>query len=182
MSVTAWLALTEDEPGELIDGRLVEEEVPDATHELIVMWLGRVLGNWLGGRGLVLGSELRVLVGQNTGRKPDLAIYLEGSPLPPRRGPITSPPDILVEVVSPSPRDERRARVEKMAEYARFGVRYYWLVDPALGSVEMFELVDSRYSKAVGVTGGSITEVPGCARLNLDVDALWRELARLPEG
>jgi Uma2 family endonuclease len=182
MSVAAWLALGEDEPGELVDGRWVEEEVPDATHELIVMWLGRILGNWLNGKGLVLGSELRILVAEKTGRKPDLAVYLEGSALPPRRGPITSPPDVLVEVVSPSPRDERRDRVEKMAEYARFGVHHYWLVDPALGCIEMFELIDSRYSKAVGVTSGKITEVPGCPGLILDIDALWLELARLPES
>jgi Uma2 family endonuclease len=182
MSASAWLALAEDEPGELVDGCWVEEEVPDATHELIVMGLGRMIGNGLNGRGLVLGSDLRILVAEKTGRKPDLTVYLEGSPLPARRGPITSPPDILVEVVSPSPRDERRDRVEKMAEYARFGVHYYWLIEPALGCVEMFELIDARYSKAVGVTGGTIVEVPGCIGLSLDVDALWAELARLAEA
>ncbi|MBN1611461.1 MAG: Uma2 family endonuclease [Polyangiaceae bacterium] len=182
MSVAAWLDLDEDDPGELVRGQLTEEEVPDATHELIVAWLVWTLKNWLGSRGLVLGSDLRVLVGDETGRKPDLTVYLDGSRLPPRNGPVTSPPDLLVEVISPSPRDERRDRVEKMAEYAQFGVRYYWLVDPALGSFEMFELVDGRYSKAVGATAGVVTDVPGCQGLRLDVDALWRELARLPES
>jgi Uma2 family endonuclease len=182
MSVAAWLALDEDESGELVCGRLVEEEVPDATHEAVVAWLLWTLKTWLGARGLVLGSELKVLVGEKTGRRPDLVVYLPGSPLPPRRGAITAPPDLLVEVVSPSPRDERRDRVEKMAEYAQFGVRYYWLVDAALGSFEMFELIDGRYSKAVGVTAGTIRDVPGCPGLSVDVDALWQELARLPEA
>ena len=45
----------------------------------------------------------------------------------------------------------------------------------------MFELIDGRYSKAVGVTRGIISDVPGCPRLSIDVDALWQELARLPE-
>ena len=83
--------------------------------------------------------------------------------------------------MSPSPRDERRDRIEKMSEYAAFGVRYYWLVDPALGSLEVFELVHGRYTKAVGVTAGVVRDVPGCPGLQVDVDALWNELARLPE-
>ena len=109
-----------------------------------------------------------------------MVVFLPGSSVPPRRGPITQPPDILVEVVTPSPRDERRDRVEKMAEYAQFGVRYYWLIDPALGSIEIFELTTERlYQKVVGVTSGLIDSVPGCPGLKLDVDALWNELARL---
>jgi Uma2 family endonuclease len=182
MTVEAWLELAEDEPGELVGGHRVEEEQPDATHEVVVAWLLWVFKSWLGPRGLVLGSDLEILVSEKTGRKPDLVVYLEGTELPPRTGPVTKPPDLLVEVVSPSPRDERRDRVEKMAEYAQFGVRYYWLVDAALGSVEIFELIAGRYTKAVGVTDGLIREVPGCPGFQLDVDALWSELSRLPEA
>lgn len=181
MSVAAWVALAEDEPGELVHGCLQEEEVRDATHEAVVAWLLWTLKNWLGARGLVLGSELKVLVAETTGRKPDLVVYLEGSRLPPRKGPVRHPPDLLIEVVSPSPRDERRDRIEKMAEYAAFGVQYYWLVDAALGSLEVFELIGGRYAKAVGVTAGVVSDVPGCEGLRIDVDALWSELARLPE-
>ncbi len=97
----------------------------------------------------------------------------------PRRGPIVEPPDIIVELVSPSPRDERRDRVQTMSEYARFGVRYYWLVDPALGTFEIFERSPSGYTQVVAVTGGRIESVPGCAGLTIDVDGLWLELARL---
>ncbi len=109
-------------------------------------------------------------------------VFLPGAAAPPRRGPITKPPDILVEIVTPSPRDERRDRIEKMAEYAHFGVKYYWLIDPALGSLEIFELTpEGYYQKVVGVTLGTIDPVPGCAGLKVEVDALWSELARLAE-
>lgn len=182
MSPDDWVAMSEDEPGELVQGRLVEEEVPDAIHELAVTWLTTVLRLWLGGRGFVLGSELKVMVAPRTGRKPDAVVFLEGSAAPPKRGPINAPPDIVIEVVTPSPRDERRDRVEKMADYARFGVRYYWLVDPALGSFEIFVLTPAAtYEKRIGVTGGSIGDVPGCPELLLDVDGLWQELSRLPD-
>jgi Uma2 family endonuclease len=133
-----WLELDEDVPGEWVGSRVVEEEVPDAVHELTISWLIALFRPWLGQRGFVFGSELKLVVAKDTGRKPDIVVFLPGSPAPPRTGPITLPPDLVVEVVTPSPRDERRDRIEKMAEYARFGVPHYWLVDPALGSVEIF--------------------------------------------
>ena len=39
MTTSEWAELSEDVPGELVDGRLVEEEVPDYAHEVIVAWL-----------------------------------------------------------------------------------------------------------------------------------------------
>lgn len=39
LSLDEWFALAEDEPGELVDGRLEEEEVPDYLHELLVALL-----------------------------------------------------------------------------------------------------------------------------------------------
>lgn len=183
MTAEEWLALDEDEGGEWVDGRLVEEEVPDFAHELTIAWLIQVVGLWIRGRGFVAGSELKVLTSATRGRKPDMSIFLPGGEPPPRTGPIRRPPDVVVEVVTPTPRDERRDRVEKMAEYARFGVRYYWLVDPALSSFEIFErTTEGNYQKLVGVTSGRIDAVPGCDGLSIDVDALWAELARLGDA
>lgn len=183
LSLDEWLSLDEDEAGEWVDGLLEEEEVPDFTHELTISWLIRIVGTWLGTRGFVVGSELKILTAPRRGRKPDLAIILPGSKAPPRAGPLREPPDILVEVVTPTPRDERRDRVEKMSEYATFGVSYYWLVDPALTAFEIFERTGTgNYQKLVGVTSGRIDPVPGCAGLVIDVDALWAELARLGDA
>jgi Uma2 family endonuclease len=182
LEVEDWLLLPEDEAGELVAGRLEEEEVPDAVHELSVAWLIRILGNWLGQRGFVFGSELKTLTGPASGRKPDVSVFLAGRAAPPRRGAIRQPADILVEVVSPSPRDERRDRVEKMAEYAAFGVRFYWLLDPALGSFEIFDRnSDGNYVKIIGATAGLVDSIPGCEGLVIDLDALWLELARLSD-
>jgi Uma2 family endonuclease len=174
--------LGEDEPGELVDGYLEDEEMPDAVHELAVTWLTALVRMWLGASGFVFGSEVKLAIFQKTGRKADISVYLPGRAAPPRRGPLTDPPDVVVEVVTPTPRDERRDRVEKMEEYARFGVRWYWIVDPALGTFEIFSLeADGRYKKSVGVTQGVIDPVPGCEGLRLDVDALWTELTRLAD-
>ncbi|MEA2599037.1 MAG: hypothetical protein QOF89_29 [Acidobacteriota bacterium] len=175
LSLDEWFALAEDEPGELVNGRLEEEEVPDYLHELLVMLLGRLLGNWifpLGG--LVAGSEAKFAVGSQRGRKPDLTVYLPGSRRPPARGLIRIPPDIAIEIVSPTPRDGRRDRVEKLADYAAFGVAWYWLLDPQLRSLEILELdAQGRYLHVLGASTGILEKIPGCEWLTLDLDALW---------
>jgi Uma2 family endonuclease len=180
LTLEEWAALPEDDEGELVDGILVEEEVPDYVHEVVVIWLARRIGNWLEGRGgFVGGSEAKFGVRQRRGRKPDVTVYLPGSPPPQARGLVTTPPDIAIEVVSPSPRDERRDRIEKAEDYAAFGVKYYWIVDPALRLVEILELgADGRYVRALAAASGSV-DVPGCEGLALPLDELWSEIDRL---
>jgi Uma2 family endonuclease len=180
LSIEEWAALPEDAPGELVDGRLTEEEVPDPIHELAVTWLTMRFRAWLGQRGgFVFGSDVKFVVTPTRGRKPDISVYLPGRHAPPRRGVLRDSPDIVVEVVSPSPSDERRDRVDKMDEYAAFGVRFYWLVDPALGSIEVFELHDGRFARAAAATTGQLRDAPGCPGMRVDLDELWAELARL---
>jgi len=181
LSMTEWLALPEDEPGELVDGRLEEEEVPDFVHEILVMLLGQLFANWVFPRGgAVAGSEAKLALRSGRGRKADLLVYFPGSSLPARRGAIREAPDLVVEIVSPTPRDTRRDRVEKVNEYAAFGIRYYWIVDPELKSLEILELgADGRYVHALGATSGSVDPVPGCEGLVVDLDALWAAVDRL---
>src|SRR5438093_284464 len=119
LTLEQWAAMPEDEPGELVDGRLEEEEMPDFVHELIVTWLGHAFRSWLSGLGgFVGGSGVKFAVGLRRGRKPDLSVYLAGGGRPPRRGLVRLPPDIVVEVISPRPADVRRDRVEKMNDSA----------------------------------------------------------------
>jgi hypothetical protein len=64
MTLDEWADLDEDEPGELVDGRLEEEEAPSFLQEALVAWLVWVLGTWAVPPGR-LGIRLR---GQVRGR------------------------------------------------------------------------------------------------------------------
>ena len=178
MTIKEWADLPADVRGELVDGHLTEEEMPTRAHERVVTWLLVFFSRWLDSRGgEVTGSEMKYAVSARKGRKPDVTVFLPGRPpLSGSERVTTVPSDIAVEVITPTPRDTRRDRIDKAHEYARFGVRWYWLVDPAVGTLEIFELgARGRYELAVAASTGKV-KVPGCRGLVLDLDALWRKV------
>jgi len=180
MTIEEWAYLDEDEPGELVDGRLEEEEAPSYLHEAVVAWFIHVLRAWAAARGgWVFGSESKFAVALRRGRKPDVSVYFPGAPLPGSRDAIARvPPQIMVEVLSPRPRDARRDRIDKTRDYAGFGVRQYWIVDPEVRALEILELgADGRYTIALTAAEGTHS-VAGCEKLTIDLDALWAELDR----
>ena len=176
MTVEEWGALDEDIEGELVDGILEEEEMATFLHEIVVMWLAQTLRSWVRRRhGYVAGSEAKIAVGPRRGRKPDLSVYLRGKAPALADTLVRTPPHIVVEVVSPRPRDARRDR-EKISDYARTGIRYYWLLDPQLRTLEILELeASAHYRVAVARSRGKL-RVPGCPGLALNLDDLWAEV------
>ena len=177
LTLEEWAQLDEDVEGELVDGTLEEEEIPSFLHEIIVSWLNAALRRWVRHRGgQVAGSETKIAVGARRGRKPDLSVYLR-SHLPALDDALVRvTPYLVVEVTSPRPRDARRDRVDKLRDYARTGIRYYWILDPRLRSLEVFELAATgRYSLALTASEGRV-RIPGCQGLALDLGGLWKEI------
>ena len=178
MTLREWGELPDDVSAELVDGVLVDDEVTTETHDVIANYLGTFFGSAFWTRGGAVFVERKFGVARYTGRKPDLAVFLPGPKRLTASARVTmTPPDIAIEVITPTPRDTRRDRVEKRRDYARFGIRWYWIIDPALQTIEILGLArNGRYEHVVDATSGKL-RVPGCRGLVLDVDLMWR-LAR----
>jgi Uma2 family endonuclease len=99
-----FVALEEDDPRELIDGELVEVEVPTVKHEEIVIRLGFYLHGWTvqGHGGRVLASGYKIRVSDRRGVMPDLQLYRRGNDalLDQDKGLVRGRPDLVVEIVS----------------------------------------------------------------------------------
>lgn len=113
---------------ELIDGQVVVV-TPSWLHQRIVTTLLALIWQWIRageGRGEVTFNP-RVQITHNRGYLPDLAWYREERVAADGTQP-DGPPDLAVEVLSPSTRAFDLVR--KRADYARIGVGELWLIDP----------------------------------------------------
>jgi Uma2 family endonuclease len=66
------------------------------------------------------------------------------------------PPDLIVEILSPS--TEARDRKAKYSLYERHGVREYWMVNPDERFIEVYTLADGTYKRAGVFVAGEDAE------------------------
>ena len=170
-----FVALDEDDLRELIDGELVEVEVPTARHEDIVALLAYFLTAWAeaGHGGRARGSGYKVRVSERRGVMPDLQFYRRGNDAARDQdaGLVRGQPDLVVEIVSPSSR--RYDRVTKLRWYAQLGVPEYWLVDPETQTLERLVLREGVYVIATALADGEVFRPESFEGLELPLAKLW---------
>jgi Uma2 family endonuclease len=170
-----FVALEEDDLRELIDGELVEVEVPTDSHEYIVGQVVTALNVWAnaghGGRALVSGYKVRI--SDRRGVMPDVQFYRTGNDASRRQqvGLVEGRPDLVVEVVSPS--SARYDRVTKLRWYAQLGVPEYWLVDPVEQSIQRLVLRDGVYAIVESLAGDEVFRPASFEGLEIPLARLW---------
>lgn len=83
------------------------------------------------------------MLGDGTVLIPDLVVLRQRSEQADTEYGLTTVPDIVIEVLSPS--TARYDRGAKSDRYAAFGVGELWLVSPEAEIVEVFALAEGRY-------------------------------------
>jgi Uma2 family endonuclease len=87
---------------------------------------------------------------------------------------ITITPDWICEVLSPS--TERLDRARKLPIYAREGVRFAWLVNPLLRTLEVLQLEGARWlTLGVHEDDARVRAVPFDA-IELELGVLWADV------
>lgn len=171
-----FLALPDDDRRELIEGRLVEIDVPTQLHEHIVAMLIYALVAWrkAGGGGRVLASGYKVRIRDDQAFMPDVQYFRSGRVVP-EQGLTEGGPDLVVEVISPS--SSRYDRVEKLNGYASIGTPEYWLIDPEQRTLHRYVLGPAKRFLLEDALKGPAVFKPGTfARLEIVLDELWNLL------
>jgi Uma2 family endonuclease len=131
---------------ELINGNIMRRSSPHSIHQIVQANLMRHLGNCAFDKqlGRVLGAPLDVVFSDEDSVQPDVFfIKQEREKIIEWNGPVWGSPDLIVEIISKG--TGKSDRIDKFKLYQHFGVTEYWIVDPTIQTVEVFELINGKY-------------------------------------
>jgi Uma2 family endonuclease len=133
---------------EIIEGELHMTPAPSTKHQSVVVNLAFLFSQFVrthqSGKVYVAPTDV-ILLGLATPVQPDL-LYVAANRLDIVKDAfVEGPPDLIVEVLSPS--NWLVDRRVKLGAYARAGVGEYWIVDPEMRTVELFRLAGQQYNQ-----------------------------------
>ena len=127
---------------EVIEGELFVSRAPSVTHQIVLINIISSIQTHLGQYPLgFLIPGPGVVFSEFSGVIPDL-IFVRND----RRDEVISgerivaAPDLIIEIISPGPENQRRDRVTKRRLYGKYMVKEYCVVDPSARTVEVYAL------------------------------------------
>jgi Uma2 family endonuclease len=169
-----YLLLPEDKRYEILDGELHMVPAPNTRHQRLLAELFYVLLHHARERKLgdVFVAPYDVVLSHESVVQPDL-LYVSNERLGIiGEANITGPPDLVVEVLSPS--TGQRDLGIKRNLYARYGVREYWIVDPESRTVEVLSWTETGYRTEAFVPETGILRSSLFPDLNLSLTEIFR--------
>ena len=164
---------------ELYDGEAFMMASPSVAHQALLMELSLDFGNWLRGkpcRVFVAPLDVRLFPKEDksdrTVVQPDLLVVCDKDKLD--KGSVNGPPDLIIEIVSPSNTPSELFR--KFNYYLKAKVREYWVIDPESKIVNVHIYENGRYISAT-YEGDDRIPVTVLEGLEVSLEALW---ARIP--
>jgi Uma2 family endonuclease len=158
---------------ELYEGELTVTPAPQPRHQLVIGNLHVLMVEHV--RRLALGqvflSPIDVILSRITVVQPDL-VYVETARIEiVTERAIEGVPTLVVEVLSPS--TSARDRSVKQALYARYGVPYYWMLDPETRTMHALVLRGWSYHPVASIDQTTPAALPPLAGLTLDPAVVW---------
>lgn len=135
---------------ELVDGQLeLMSPGPARVHQIVSRRLATLLSVDCESEYEIVAAPVDVVLSPTEVRQPDIVmIHLSRLSIYKKQGNIVEPPDLVVEILSPSSRI--RDKIAKSRAYAAFGVPEYWILNPddetleqhVLGPGAAYQLID----------------------------------------
>jgi Uma2 family endonuclease len=134
---------------ELSNGRIEVLPLPTQTHQFIAALFYDILKAFVAAHapGVVLftGVRVRLPEGEEAGyRYPDV-LYMKAENAHRRHDKYWDGADLVMEVVSPDPKDRERDLEVKAGEYARVRIPEYWIIDPEQRLIRVLTLEGQSY-------------------------------------
>jgi Uma2 family endonuclease len=179
MTARQFLMLGEDPPGvrlELVNGEVAVSPSPTPEHSTAVIQLITLLNTHVTARGLgELHQDVDTILDPFTVRRPDVLFFASHRTHLIGKKAMEGPPDLAVEVISPS--SVEIDREDKFAEYREAGVAHYWLTDPIDRAMEGWRLENGVYASTGRGKGDDVLRLPPFPDLDIPLGRLWRRAA-----
>jgi Uma2 family endonuclease len=131
---------------EIINGELIDmSPAPNSDHQRISRKMEFAMLKYLeqNSVGELLHAPIDVILNKGNVVQPDILFIKNANLGIITRKCVEGVPDLVVEIISPS--SYYRDTVEKKDLYEQFGVKEYWLIDPANRVIEVFTLRENKY-------------------------------------
>jgi Uma2 family endonuclease len=158
---------------ELYDGEVYVCPAPMPRHQIAVGQLhGKLILYAERTGGLVLMSPIDIVFDEHNVLQPDILFFQASRRHFVSLDKVTRvPPDVVVEVVSPSTVWNDLGR--KKANFARFGVPEYWLLDPHIDRIHRYSNVGGTFEKTLDVGPRELFESIVLDGFTCPVDSLF---------
>ena len=160
---------------ELIEGELFVSRAPGIPHQRVVQNLQIALAQYLElspigvlvpGAGAIFSDYDAVI--------PDLAyVSNERWDQVVTGEKFTGAIDLIVEVLSPGAENRRRDLSVKRQLYGKYGVKEYWVVDPANRAIEVYRLLEQRLERIAALMDNDELTSPVLPGFHLKVEAIF---------
>jgi len=171
-------ALPEGVTGEILNGQLYTQSRPSGPHGHVAFRIdrsiGRSYGDGVDGPGgwwiypepeVHFVRDTEVAVPDLAGWRRERMLYL------PEDQRFEVVPDWVCEILSPS--TKWKDRKDKMPLYARYGVRYAWLIDPVERTLEVYQLNAGAWVEVGHFTAADQVIAPPFEAVSFGLEVLW---------
>ena len=170
-----WLHMPQlqDATEEAVNGEIRITPPAKLVHALIVEELHRAFFSQMDRKLVrVLSSSFGLIIRKRplTSRVPDIAVF-EIATMVEADGCVHSPPQLVVELLSPA--NTRRERAEKLADYAELGVPEVWIVSPEARTVELLHIESGQYTRTQILAAGDRLKPRLFPHVEVDISRIW---------
>jgi Uma2 family endonuclease len=161
---------------EIINGELYVSPAPSTKHQRVATNLTTFVNFHVLTRhlGEVFAAPYEVRLAWSEVVQPDLVFVsrARANVITPAR--IDGTPDLVFEIISPS--SVKTDEETKCNLYAKYGVKYYWIIEPLEEWIRGYELgADGLYELVARAHGDAMFSAPPFADLQIDLAALWAD-------
>jgi Uma2 family endonuclease len=175
MTASQFLQLGEDPPGirlELVDGEVKVSPSPQLDHSFVDRQLTGILGNYIDNHELgALFGDVGTIFGEIDVRRSDLIYFAKSRLHLIGDKAMEGPPDLCVEIISPS--SQTLDRKQKFKQYEKGKVAHYWIIDPDSKTIEGYKLSGGKYRLSGKGKSDEVIQLPPFPDLQIPLGQLW---------